>query len=43
MPAGGMPITIALKRREEFAPGLDVELLSLTQATVEIEIAENTK
>jgi len=38
MPAGGMPITIAPERREEFAPGLDAELLSLIQATAEIEI-----
>lgn len=40
MPAGGMPITIAPERREEFAPGLDAELLSLIQATAEIEIKD---
>jgi Mn-containing catalase len=43
MPEGGMPITIAPERREEFAPGLDPELLALIQATAEIEIAENTR
>ena len=40
MPAGGMPITIAPERREEFGPGLDAELLSLIQATAEIEIKD---
>ena len=35
----GVPITIAPERREEFSPGLDKELLSLIQATAEIEIA----
>jgi Mn-containing catalase len=34
----GFPITIAPERREEFAPGLDTELLSLIQATAEVEI-----
>jgi Mn-containing catalase len=34
----GVPITIAPERREEFSPGLDAELLSLIQATAEIEI-----
>ena len=34
----GVPITIAPERREEFSPGLDKELLSLIQATAEIEI-----
>jgi Mn-containing catalase len=38
MPAGGPPITIAPERREEFAPGLDPELLALIQATAEVEI-----
>jgi Mn-containing catalase len=40
MPEGGMPITIAPERREEFSPGLDPELLSLIQATAEIEIEQ---
>jgi len=34
----GVPITIAPERREEFSPGLDAELLSLIQATAEIEL-----
>jgi Mn-containing catalase len=34
----GVPMTIAPERREEFAPGLDTELLSLIQATAEVEI-----
>jgi Mn-containing catalase len=33
-----VPIEIAPERREEFSPGLDAELLSLIQATAEIEI-----
>jgi Mn-containing catalase len=36
-------MTIAPERREEFAPGLDPELLALIQATAEVEIAANTK
>lgn len=35
-----MPSTIAEERFEEFAPGLDPELLSLIQATADIEMAE---
>src|SRR6188474_3323302 len=35
----GFPMTIAPERREEFAPGLDKELLALIQATAEVEIA----
>jgi len=34
----GVPITIAPERREEFSPGLDPELLSLVQATAEMEM-----
>jgi Mn-containing catalase len=34
----GVHIEIAPERREEFSPGLDAELLSLIQATAEIEI-----
>jgi Mn-containing catalase len=34
----GFPMTIAPERREEFAPGLDKELLALIQATAEVEI-----
>ena len=34
----GVPITIAPERREEFAPGLDKDLLALIQATAEEEI-----
>ena len=37
----GFPMTIAPERREEFAPGLDKELLALIQATAEVEIASN--
>jgi fructose-specific component phosphotransferase system IIB-like protein len=37
----GFPMTIAPERREEFAPGLDKELLALIQATAEVEIATN--
>jgi Mn-containing catalase len=37
----GFPMTIAPERREEFAPGLDKELLALIQATAEAEIATN--
>lgn len=36
----GVPLTIAEERFEEFSPGLDPELLSLIQATAEIEMAE---
>ncbi|MBB2986791.1 manganese catalase family protein [Terracoccus luteus] len=36
----GSPLEMAPERREEFAPGLDAELLSLIQATAEIELAE---
>ena len=34
----GVPVTIAPERREEFSPGLDAELLSLIQATAEVEM-----
>lgn len=37
----GFPMTIAPERREEFAPGLDKELLALIQATAEVEIKAN--
>jgi len=33
----GVPIPIAPERREEFSPGLDPELLELSQATAEVE------
>ena len=36
----GVPITIAEERYEEFSPGLDPELLSLIQATADLEMAE---
>ena len=36
----GVPLTIAEERYEEFAPGLDPELLALIQATADIEMAE---
>lgn len=36
----GMPMTIAPERPEEFAPGLDPELLALIQATADIEMAD---
>ena len=34
----GFPMDIAVERPEEFAPGLDPELLKLVQATAEIEL-----
>jgi Mn-containing catalase len=41
----GFPITISPERREEFAPGLDPELMALIQATAEQELrdADNPK
>ncbi|MBP2267583.1 Mn-containing catalase [Pseudarthrobacter sp. PvP004] len=36
----GFPITISPERKEEFAPGLDPELLALIQATAEQEMKE---
>jgi Mn-containing catalase len=36
----GVPITISEERFEEFAPGLDPELLKLIQATADMELAE---
>ncbi|WP_104045035.1 manganese catalase family protein [Arthrobacter sp. ZGTC412] len=41
----GVPKTMAPERKEEFAPGLDPELLALIQATAEIELkdADNPK
>lgn len=36
----GFPMTISPERREEFAPGLDPELLALIQATAEVELQE---
>jgi Mn-containing catalase len=36
----GFPMDIAAERPEEFAPGLDKELLALVQATAELELAE---
>ena len=38
MPDIGFPMDIAVERPEEFAPGLDPELLKLVQATAEIEL-----
>lgn len=34
----GFPMTISPERREEFAPGLDPELLALIQATAEVKL-----
>jgi Mn-containing catalase len=41
----GFPMTISPERREEFAPGLDADLLALIQATAEVEMkaADNPK
>ena len=36
----GFPMDIAVERPEEFAPGLDPELLALVQATAELEIKD---
>ena len=36
----GFPMDIAVERPEEFAPGLDQELLALVQATAEIELKD---
>jgi Mn-containing catalase len=36
----GAPLTIAPERFEEFAPGLDPELLALIQATADMELAD---
>jgi len=36
----GVPIVISEERPEEFAPGLDPELLTLIQATADMELAE---
>ena len=36
----GVPIVIAEERLEEFAPGLDPELLTLIQATADMELAD---
>jgi len=36
----GAPMTIAEERYEEFAPGLDPELIELIQATADLEMAE---
>jgi Mn-containing catalase len=36
----GFPMDIAVERPEEFAPGLDAELLKLVQATAEIELKD---
>jgi Mn-containing catalase len=36
----GVPATMSPERKEEFAPGLDPELLALIQATAEIELKE---
>ncbi len=38
--SAGAPSSIADERLEEFAPGLDAELLSLIQATAELELPE---
>ena len=41
----GFPMAMSPERREEFAPGLDADLLALIQATAEVEIkaADNPK
>ena len=39
----GVPMTISAERMEEFAPGLDKDLLALLQATAEMEMAEVSK
>ncbi|MCW2615840.1 MAG: catalase [Frankiales bacterium] len=36
----GVPLTIAAERMEEFAPGLDKDLLALLQATAEMEMEQ---
>jgi Mn-containing catalase len=36
----GFPMDIAVERPEEFAPGLDADLLELVQATAELELAQ---
>ena len=36
----GFPMDIAVERPEEFAPGLDPDLLKLVRATAELELAE---
>lgn len=36
----GFPMDIAVERPEEFAPGLDPDLLALVQATAELELAD---
>jgi manganese catalase len=36
----GVPLTIATERMEEFAPGLDKDLLELLQATAEMEMSD---
>ncbi len=39
-PEGGEPITVAPPRHEEYAPGVDAELLELIAATAELEVAD---
>ena len=39
----GFPMTTAPERREEFAPGLDKDLLALIQVTAEAEVADAEK
>jgi Mn-containing catalase len=36
----GFPMAMSPERKEEFAPGLDPDLLALIQATAEIELKE---
>jgi Mn-containing catalase len=36
----GFPMTMSPERREEFAPGLDADLLALIQATAEVELKD---
>ena len=36
----GFPMAMAPERREEYAPGLDADLLALIQATAEVEMKE---
>jgi len=39
-PTGGEPVTVAPPRFEEYAPGVDTELLELIAATAELEVAD---
>jgi Mn-containing catalase len=39
----GFPMAISPERREELAPGLDPELLPLSEATAEVELKDANK